>query len=648
MNWVQLSKRVLTSASPLPRQIGTLLAVMPGLAILYPYARYMADTPNKSAIYFAVALGSLILVPLRMIQAIFVFSLGAAAFLTALWLTIDVNPWLRFAGIKSGWHHAQALQLVPFFVIITVFLGGVFQASTLLSLRGVPEALNIRRYVGNFVLATAVVILMAHGDYGIWFGARLHWQVPAYFVMYAALLFIPAFALGRIGAWLPSLFDRAYTQLVGDMAAAREPLLLALVGNIVILLACAAGYLPLISHNEVVIGTLNGGTAFEKALLQSFCTMSTLNCANPNFQENAPVVLAAFQSYITLFFNAVVLAWAVSRMTGAGTSVQPTADAPIPVAVAPSLPSAMGKLPSRVWGWLGVLSLISVTALGLAGAAKELTAFESYGRTQWALQFGNIMLAIALIRWAWAHARHNYGSRWYGPPPGYPISWEEVTKLLGRDPIMEHDDGGLLDPFCRGGPWVRAITEIAIAAIVVAFFGVWVAYVHGTPAIRDELIKFKDFTVVFAFAGIVITALIATIQLRAKVRSDNRQNWIAALRKPLAEMIRLIPVYGGEFVQAHRNPSREKFAANNFELELYLNPSEKTHRALIAMVHKAYWDTPDQEPYEPIEIDRVVLERLGKQALLANETERAALKSEIIRLSNVVLKREWELVKRAQ
>lgn len=648
MNGMQLLKRALAGANSLPRQIGTLLAVMPGFALLYPYARYMAGSSQTSAIYFAVALGSLVLVPLRIIHAIFVFALGASVFLAALWLSIDVNPWLRFAGIKNGWHHAQALHWIPFFLIIAVFLGGLFQASIFPSLRRKPGALNIHRYVGSFIFAAAVVILIAHEDYSIWFGARLHWQVPAYFLIYAALLFIPAFSLGRLGAWLPSLCDHAYTQLVGDMAAAREPLLLALVGNIVIFLACAAGYLPLISHNELLIGTLNGGTAFERALLQSFCTMSTLNCAIPNFQGNAPVVLVAFQSYTTLFFNGLVLAWAVSRMAGSGTLVQPATATPILAAVVPSLPPARSKSPGRVWRWLGVLPLIFITALGLAGVAKGLTALESYGRTQWMLQLSNVLLATALIRWAWAHVQHNYGSRWYGPPSGYQISWKEVAKLLEHDPLTGDDDGGLLNPFRRGAPWVRAITEITLAVIVMVSFGIWVTYVHRTPTIRDELAKFRDFTAAFAFTGIVITALIATIQLRAKVRSDNRQNWIAALRKPLAEMIQLIPVHGGEFVEAHRKLNREKFVSNNFELELYLNPSEKTHRSLIAMIHKAYWDTPYQRPYNPIEIDRIVLECLGKKALLTDEAKRAVLKSEIIRLSNVVLKREWELVKRAQ
>lgn len=69
-----------------------------------------------------------------------------------------------------------------------------------------------------------------------------------------------------------------------------------------------------------------------------------------------------------------------------------------------------------------------------------------------------------------------------------------------------------------------------------------------------------------------------------------------------------------------------------------INPSERDHRALMALVRHIYG-------VDDVPIDRVPRRELG---FVQDPADRVTLKSQMIRLSNVVLKREWERVKLIQ
>jgi hypothetical protein len=73
-----------------------------------------------------------------------------------------------------------------------------------------------------------------------------------------------------------------------------------------------------------------------------------------------------------------------------------------------------------------------------------------------------------------------------------------------------------------------------------------------------------------------------------------------------------------------------------------MNPSEKDHRALMALIRYMYG-------HHGVPIDVIPRTEVGFAALVpSNPANRSALKSQMIRLSNVVLKREWERAKRIQ
>jgi hypothetical protein len=165
-----------------------------------------------------------------------------------------------------------------------------------------------------------------------------------------------------------------------------------------------------------------------------------------------------------------------------------------------------------------------------------------------------------------------------------------------------------------------------------------------------------------AYLALVVGA--ATIfftfrQIRAKVRADSRQQWIIHARKLLGEVVALIDQHrdlqaSNKFKQALE--TWEKLNPIRLELELMLNPSEKDHRLLLYLIQRfATWRTPRQESQDAQIVRRSISGmsdgRPGPYKIpdkwrpIIDGRDRAELVSYILRLSHVVLKREWERVK---
>lgn len=145
-------------------------------------------------------------------------------------------------------------------------------------------------------------------------------------------------------------------------------------------------------------------------------------------------------------------------------------------------------------------------------------------------------------------------------------------------------------------------------------------------------------------------------QIQAQVRSKNRQKWINKVRNNLAIIINYIGEKNQYLQQVEPRLYRidittiKPIPRNNIKsipylypeanlarlnLELLINPSEKDHRTLSTLLRRACG-------IDEIEIDKIVIEHIPN---LAKRDDYKSLITQIIRLSNAMLKREWELVK---
>lgn len=224
-------------------------------------------------------------------------------------------------------------------------------------------------------------------------------------------------------------------------------------------------------------------------------------------------------------------------------------------------------------------------------------------------------------------------------------SWDDVCLILRGDPL--NPPRGV-----RGADIDRiAVDFLKVSALLAALSlsGYYIFDSHfpfrleedfSGGILSDSLIRVLAAIVVLA--GVLYTAV---TQLNAKVRSDNRQKWINDVRDTLADVVNEIPLHQPA-AQKMSQPSPPNRARTR--LELLLNPSERDHRTLGVLLRIAY-DIPR------IEVDRPIIDALPHLACIdpwsigLSKNDRTARREQlitaIIRISNAMLKREWELVK---
>ena len=139
--------------------------------------------------------------------------------------------------------------------------------------------------------------------------------------------------------------------------------------------------------------------------------------------------------------------------------------------------------------------------------------------------------------------------------------------------------------------------------------------------------------------GPIVTLRVARRQFNANVLSTNRQKWIEALRDMVAELISLIvsalvirSAWKSKWDKG-RGPLREdkallikleRIVLVESKIRFLLNPTEADHQQLNQAIEISIW-------------------RLKAEESLDSDTE-ADIET-IVRLSQVILKREWQRVK---
>ncbi|WP_066827732.1 hypothetical protein [Sphingomonas mali] len=262
---------------------------------------------------------------------------------------------------------------------------------------------------------------------------------------------------------------------------------------------------------------------------------------------------------------------------------------------------------------------------------------------------------------------------WWEPgltPDPDDLSWDEVFQLVAFESTL--DPIGV-EKQIRWAWWRR--TLILQAALYLLVWGIALSAFDliRDPAPRDFLLSkvspalSKEVAAAIgnptAYLALVVgsaTIFFTFRQIRAKVRADSRQQWIIQARKLLGEVVAMIDAHrdqraSNSFKQAEQtwgklNPAR-------LELELMLNPSEKDHRLLLYLIQRfASWRHPRQESQDARIVKRSIAEAYHgwdtaqasipeKWKPIIEGEDRAELVSYILRLSHVVLKREWERVK---
>jgi hypothetical protein len=137
---------------------------------------------------------------------------------------------------------------------------------------------------------------------------------------------------------------------------------------------------------------------------------------------------------------------------------------------------------------------------------------------------------------------------------------------------------------------------------------------------------------VAVIVGPIVSVYVARRQIRASVVSANRQKWIDSLRDQLAEFITAVRVVGLHrgldlMEKAEYDSRLQQLLQIESQVTLLLNHNEDDHRVLIETI-------------------RAMIEQLFAGDELAKRKLTADKLPTISLLSQSILKREWERVKR--
>jgi len=136
--------------------------------------------------------------------------------------------------------------------------------------------------------------------------------------------------------------------------------------------------------------------------------------------------------------------------------------------------------------------------------------------------------------------------------------------------------------------------------------------------------------------GPLLSIYVARKQINAAALSTNRQDWINKLRNVLAELITIVrhvpPAYAANSITNQEAIAKHGELTEKVELvKLLLNPKESDHQELVRLVMSASTQVKD-----------AINQRQGNALKLGEAAERVVAQSQII------LKREWERVKKGE
>lgn len=147
--------------------------------------------------------------------------------------------------------------------------------------------------------------------------------------------------------------------------------------------------------------------------------------------------------------------------------------------------------------------------------------------------------------------------------------------------------------------------------------------------------KLQVITAITALVAVVVGPLvsiwIARRQIRASVISPSRQAWINSLRDAITDYLAKQQIARNQNYFSHADaaslPRIEEIVRLNTRIELLINPNEADHARLAEMVSEMTNTT-------------------NRSAADAKGVDIDRQRAEVIALSQSILKREWERVKR--
>lgn len=322
-----------------------------------------------------------------------------------------------------------------------------------------------------------------------------------------------------------------------------------------------------------------------------------------------------------------------------------------------------------------LISIVGVL-LFVEGCAKQqciaepVTPFSSL-QVLGALTF--FLMSIVISYRTTQNFAHRYFTHWADPNAhvtGAPLSWADIKRLLGDLIAMAtaEDEGSrpfdnelpAKDPVnIRSEPRalhiLTGLPRVLFTLLVGATFIWFGERIVLSPSVIAQVAGSVDLTATLAIIGALSAFAVAAYQVKGRVKAASRQDWINEVRNIITNVV------DAEHINRYisENPNQPSLNTSRLKLELLLNPSELEHRVLLSLVRRKlgicipYLDQPifksmGVEKWGHTTQFRKINGDTYDQYTDLPYFHNQLLISMIVRLSQIVLKREWERVKDAR
>ncbi len=171
----------------------------------------------------------------------------------------------------------------------------------------------------------------------------------------------------------------------------------------------------------------------------------------------------------------------------------------------------------------------------------------------------------------------------------------------------------------RENNWLNTEFLSLVIALLAVIFGPLIAHYTAKKTMRAQIRSIKE--------QIDAQTEIAKQNINASVLSNNRQDWINRLRDNISEFLSLGLIASEETVKGiDLTNIYERILTIRFKIDLFINPKEDDHNKLSNLLDEY--------------MNQYVFKKKYKE-----ENEPRGLATQIVKISQSILKREWERVK---
>ena len=188
--------------------------------------------------------------------------------------------------------------------------------------------------------------------------------------------------------------------------------------------------------------------------------------------------------------------------------------------------------------------------------------------------------ALVLLIWlGYRRYKRVYQTKWYDlskKGPNEEMEWYQIRQLMERDPMRYQCSYRSSQKYIR--------SDIFKFIVLIDILGFMVPVL----ILSDSSFQNWDAKDSVAVGVLALVVSVATIfyNVRLKSRTENRQAWINSIRTEISDLIAAFP--SPQASDYMINTAFLEIQQNLTKLELYLNPSERVHRGLMAAIRFMY------------------------------------------------------------